>query len=199
MGARHTHGWRDYTQLFAERVRCDLRRHRDLILNAAVDGSTSLDCLADLDRVLGAYRPDVAMLMIGTNDSAMDRRISPERCKNALRAIVAKLREVGAHVVLQTPNHLLAGFAVSAQVWGYGAHDPRNCGSGKAAPHRSLHELGEAISGLKRAVSHPLHVRRHSSQRFRPRFVGASSFRFSRNLRCRRIETARPLPFPSQT
>ena len=111
MGARHTHGWRDYTQLFAERVRCDLRRHRDLILNAAVDGSTSLDCLADLDRVLGAYRPDVAMLMIGTNDSAMDRRISPERCKNALRAIVAKLREVGAHVVLQTPNPIISSLA----------------------------------------------------------------------------------------
>ena len=111
MGARHTHGWRDYTQLFAERVRHELRRHHDLVLNAGVDGCTASGCLAGLGGVLASFKPDVALLMIGTNDAAADRRITPGKFKNALRAIVAKLRAAGARIILQTPNPIIPELA----------------------------------------------------------------------------------------
>ena len=103
LGARHTHGWRDYTQLFTERVRYELRRQRDLVLNAAVDGSTAGGCLMNLSNILVSYKPDVAFVMIGTNDAAADRKISLSEFKSALAVIVARLREAGVRVILQTP------------------------------------------------------------------------------------------------
>ena len=92
LGARHTHGRRDYTKMFSERVRYELRRPKDLILNAAVDSATAQDCLAGLDYILASFQPDITFLMIGMNDAAADRRIPIPQFKATLLAIVAKLR-----------------------------------------------------------------------------------------------------------
>lgn len=111
LGATHTHGWRDYTQIFAERVRNEMRRSGDLVLNAATDGATSAACLTGLKEVLPSYRPDMSLVMIGVNDCAADRRI-PRRVFTAnLRAIATLLRETGSRVILQTPNSLIKELA----------------------------------------------------------------------------------------
>lgn len=112
LGARHTHGRRDYTQMFSERVRYELRRPKDLILNAAVDSATAQDCLAGLDYILASFQPDITFLMIGMNDAAADRRIPIPQFKATLLAIVAKLRDIGADVVLQTPNPIVPELAL---------------------------------------------------------------------------------------
>ena len=112
LGARHTHGRRDYTQLFTERVRYELRRHRDLVLNAGIDGATAEGCLMNLDGILASYMPGVAFLMIGTNDAAADRKISTREFKAALVAIIARLRDADARIIMQTPVPIVTELAV---------------------------------------------------------------------------------------
>ncbi|MEV0826634.1 SGNH/GDSL hydrolase family protein [Nonomuraea rubra] len=68
-GVRHVHGHRDYTQLFAERIRWELRRDRDVIVNTAVGGSTIDDVAGDLDHRVLRFRPDVVVLGVGFNDT----------------------------------------------------------------------------------------------------------------------------------
>src|SRR5690606_24334953 len=46
-GAKHTHGMRAYPEIFAERIRWELGRVRDVVLNTAVSGNTTADLLAD--------------------------------------------------------------------------------------------------------------------------------------------------------
>ena len=48
-GVVHTNGFRDYTQLFAERVRCDLGRRQDIVINTAVFGNTICDLLDEFE------------------------------------------------------------------------------------------------------------------------------------------------------
>ena len=106
-GAEHTYGQRDYTQLFQERVRYEMGRPKDLVLNAAVSGATVSACLADLERILAGYLPDVAFVMLGTNDASEDRAIAPEDFARDLRAVVRSLRRTGSQVILQTPNPII--------------------------------------------------------------------------------------------
>src|SRR5688572_4256077 len=52
-GALHTKGWRSYPEHFAERVRWEMRRMRDVVINTGISGDRSGGLLADLDwRVL---------------------------------------------------------------------------------------------------------------------------------------------------
>ena len=44
-GAYHTFGWRDYTQLFAERVRGEMGRNMDVVINTAISGNTTRQLL----------------------------------------------------------------------------------------------------------------------------------------------------------
>ena len=67
-GARHTFGHRDYVELFSERVRFELRRYRDSVINTAVSGWTLQKLLEDLPWSLSQHRPDVVSLNFGIND-----------------------------------------------------------------------------------------------------------------------------------
>src|SRR5690348_15954016 len=46
-GALHTSGWRSYPELFAERVRWELHRFRDIVINSGVSGDTTGELLKD--------------------------------------------------------------------------------------------------------------------------------------------------------
>jgi len=97
-GAFHTFGARDYTELFAERVRWELRRCGDLVLNSAYSGFTSRDLLADFDWRVGQFAPDVVFVMIGMND-CVDGRGGLDEFKENLRTLVGR---IGGLAVLQT-------------------------------------------------------------------------------------------------
>lgn len=84
-----------------------MSRPKDLVLNAAVSGATVTACLADLDRILAGYVPDVAFVMLGTNDASQDRAIAPEDFERDLGAVVKRLRKAKAQVILQTPNPII--------------------------------------------------------------------------------------------
>lgn len=107
-GAKHTFGARSYPEIFGERVRFEMRRVRDVIINTAISGNTSVDILNDYDWRILQFHPAVVFIMVGTNDASVKRDISPEKYREMLVRLVRRIREDGAVPVLQTPNTVLA-------------------------------------------------------------------------------------------
>jgi lysophospholipase L1-like esterase len=109
-GACHTWGHRDYTQHFAERVRFEMRRGRDIVINSAVGGETSRDLLADFDWRVTQFRPDAVFLMMGMNDCEQTRTMKVEEFRANLEEFCRRVREVvGSLVVLQTSPPIIKG------------------------------------------------------------------------------------------
>jgi lysophospholipase L1-like esterase len=102
-GALFTEGWRSFPELFAERVRWELRRFQDVVINTGVCGDRSADLLANLKARLLRFRPDVALVMIGMND-ALAGADGRDEFRSNLAEIVGRLREADVIPVLQTPN-----------------------------------------------------------------------------------------------
>lgn len=105
-GLVHTQGGRSYAEHLHELIRGDLGRTRDIIVNSAISGHRLPDILGDFERRVSSWRPDVVTLMIGTNDMSTlpgSPHVEPAAFTASLREFVARVRELGAIVVLQTP------------------------------------------------------------------------------------------------
>lgn len=103
-GAAHTIGWRDYTELFSERLRWELRRVRDMVIKTGISGWKITDLAADLDWNVLQFRPHVVSMMFGMNDCTL----GPEGLdifEETYIAMIERIREeTGAAIVLHTPN-----------------------------------------------------------------------------------------------
>ncbi len=106
-GAKHTHGMRSYPEIFSERIRWELGRSRDLIINSAVSGNTSVDLLRDLDWRVLQFKPEVAFIMLGTNDAASQKAITTTDYGDNLTRIINLIRENGAIPVLISPPTII--------------------------------------------------------------------------------------------
>ena len=106
-GVGHTHGYRSYPEIFAERIRMGLQRKRDIVINTAVSGNTSGDILDDFDWRVTQFRPAVVSLMIGTNDCAK-KEMNPGIFERNLASLLSKIKDSGAVAILQTPNPVIA-------------------------------------------------------------------------------------------
>ncbi|MBI3864115.1 MAG: SGNH/GDSL hydrolase family protein [Planctomycetia bacterium] len=102
-GAVHTKGFRSYPEHFAERVRWELKRMRDLVVNSGVSGDDSKGVLADLDWRALHLKPDVVSIMLGMHDSKLGP-VGHDLFRKNLTAIVNKVKSAGAIPVLHTPN-----------------------------------------------------------------------------------------------
>jgi lysophospholipase L1-like esterase len=102
-GAKHTYGWRDYPELFAERVCYEMQRGRDMVINSGESGNTTRHLLDDFDWRITQFNPDVVSVMIGLNDSSS----GPEN-RDTFRAnmneIVSRVLAAGAALLLNTTN-----------------------------------------------------------------------------------------------
>ena len=107
-GALHTFGWRDYVELFTERVRFELSRSRDVVIKTAVNGWTIGRIWDDLDRNVLQFQPDCVSVMVGLNDCKAGAAGVYDFREIYLRTIDRIRDETGAAVVLHTPNWLLA-------------------------------------------------------------------------------------------
>lgn len=106
-GAAHTIGWRDYTELFSERVRWELRRLRDHVIKTGISGWTISDLAADLEWNVLQFRPDCVSLMFGMNDCTRGPS-NLARFRADYLAVIARIRaESGAAILIQTPNWIL--------------------------------------------------------------------------------------------
>lgn len=102
-GAKHTSGWRDYPELFAERIGYEMQRGRDMFINSGESGNTTRHLLDDFDWRITQFNPDVVSVMIGINDSSQ----GPEK-RDVFRAnlneIVSRVSATGAALLLNTTN-----------------------------------------------------------------------------------------------
>src|SRR5215213_8565011 len=106
-GAAHTIGWRDYTELFDERVRWELRRTRDVVINTGISGRAVATLADDLDWSVLQFRPDCVSLMFGMND-CLGGAAGIDAFASRYAGVIARIREAtGATILLHTPNRIL--------------------------------------------------------------------------------------------
>jgi lysophospholipase L1-like esterase len=114
-GAKHTFGYRSYPEIFAERVRWELGRVRDFVINTAISGNTSKDILNDFDWRIGQFSPNIVSLMVGTNDASEKKEISPATFRENNINLINKIRQLGAIPILQTPNIIVIEKAIGRE------------------------------------------------------------------------------------
>jgi len=103
-GALHTHGWRSYPEHFAERVRWELGRVRDVAINTGISGDTVPGLLSDLEHRVLRFNPTVVSIMMGMNDATKGEE-GRKAFREKYRELIERLRnESGAAILLHTPN-----------------------------------------------------------------------------------------------
>ena len=121
-GAKHTMGWRDYPELFSERVRSELARPRDRVITTAISGWAIWDIEADLEWNILVENPDVVSINLGPNDCLRPKPL--EEFKATYLDVLDRVRErTGAALIVHTANQvietagpeLVAGLADYAQ------------------------------------------------------------------------------------
>ncbi|MDA0840571.1 MAG: SGNH/GDSL hydrolase family protein [Planctomycetota bacterium] len=105
-GALHTSGWRDYAELFTERVRFELGRPMDIVLNNAISGNNTVTLLDSFDWRVGQFEPDVVLLMIGMNDCS-NNKVPIEKFESNLGQLVERIEAFNGTVVMQTTCPIL--------------------------------------------------------------------------------------------
>lgn len=110
-GLINTFGSRDYAELFDERIRGELGRTSDVVINTAISGNTTEDLLESFDWRVEQFTPDVVFLMIGMNDCSNDKDVSVEQFYNNLKELLQRFEAMNSNVVLQTTCPVLPGSA----------------------------------------------------------------------------------------
>ena len=66
-GAVHTRGWRSFPEIFQERVRTEMGRPMDCVVNSGNSGQTSLSLVNEkqYDWQVRRHHPNVVLLLIG--------------------------------------------------------------------------------------------------------------------------------------
>lgn len=101
-GLQHTGGARGYVEHFHERVRGELARVTDHVVNTGVSGSRAADLVAAFEDRVARFAPTVVPVLLGTND-ATGGPAGREPFREHLTLIIAAIRGIGATPLLQTP------------------------------------------------------------------------------------------------
>ncbi len=119
-GAKHTHGLRPYAEIFSERIRWEMVRSRDYVINTAISGNTLKNILDDFNHRVAQFEPQVVFCMIGTNDAAANNQTSIAQYAERLVSFITQVRGIGAIPVLLTPTPIVAYLAPErATLWSY--------------------------------------------------------------------------------
>lgn len=103
-GCFHTHvGYRSYLELFAERLRWEMRRFRDIVINTGISGQTTKLLLPDWNWCVQRFKPDVVSVMLAGND-CLNGTPGRHAFRDNLRTMVKMIRKANAIPILHTPN-----------------------------------------------------------------------------------------------
>jgi len=105
-GEQHTYGQRDFTQLFEERIRYELGRRADAVVNTATSGWTADELCTMLDHAVLRWKPDLVIVGIGLND-CRNGEAGRARFRTKYASVIDRIIAAGAHPILQTPNGVL--------------------------------------------------------------------------------------------
>lgn len=100
----HTGSRRAYTDMLGIALRRASGSDNVEMINAGISGHTTVNALSRIDRDVIAHKPDLVTVMFGLNDMT---RVPLDDYKANLKTIVAKCRDIGAEVVLATPNNVI--------------------------------------------------------------------------------------------
>ncbi len=107
-GALHTHGFRSYPEHFAERIRWEMRRVRDVVINTGISGDRVPGLAGDLEHRVLRFKPSVVSIMMGMNDAVKGDK-GREEFRTAYLQLIDRLRdESDALILLHTPNPITA-------------------------------------------------------------------------------------------
>lgn len=105
-GAAHTHGHRSFPEIFAERIRWELRLFKDLIINSGISGRSCIDLLNDdYNHLVRRHQPQVVFVLIGINDIL--RYNDSGLFRQYLTELVCRLRSERSIPVMQTCTPIL--------------------------------------------------------------------------------------------
>lgn len=102
-GALHTFGFRSYVEHFAERIRWEMRRMNDFVINTGISGDTLKGILANADRRIFQFRPQVISLNIGMNDCREGEK-GKAAFRQSLENLIEKVEKQKSILLLHTPN-----------------------------------------------------------------------------------------------
>lgn len=110
-GLVHSNNFRTYSEHFNERLRGEEINgniiSEKFIVNTGNSACSSRHVLNGFDTWVKIHDPKIVSLMIGMNDCAPDTGVTIEEYESYLREIIKKTREIGAVIILQTPNYTL--------------------------------------------------------------------------------------------
>jgi lysophospholipase L1-like esterase len=73
------------------------------VINAGAGGNTTTDMLIRIDRDVSAYRPDLTILMAGTNDGMNSSNHLPlPQYEQNMRTVISKLLSIKSQIILMT-------------------------------------------------------------------------------------------------
>jgi len=100
----HTGSRRAYTDMLGVALKKLHAQAEVTMINAGLSGHTTVNGLARIDKDVLAHRPTLVTVMFGLNDMT---RVPLEQYRTNLKTIVSKCRDVGAEVLLCTPNNVI--------------------------------------------------------------------------------------------
>jgi lysophospholipase L1-like esterase len=87
---------------FPQKAMAASRREDGFIINSGIGGNNTVDLLARIDKDCLAHRPDLTILMIGTNDMNSMKHVPLPAYEENLRKIVSQILDVQSQVLLMT-------------------------------------------------------------------------------------------------
>ncbi len=107
LGAIYTFGWRDYTELFSERVRYEMGRGLDCVIKTAISGASIQSLAQHLHRCVIQYSPQVVSINLGMNDCA-EGEAGLKNFSTTYAKVIDDIRKAsGAAIILHTPQRVL--------------------------------------------------------------------------------------------
>ena len=97
----HTGGRRAYADMLEVALRRGYPGADAAVINAGVSGHTTVNALARIEKDVLAHKPHLVTVMFGLNDMV---RVPLDAFENNLGTIVQRCRDIGAEVLLCTPN-----------------------------------------------------------------------------------------------
>lgn len=110
-GCFHTFGERNFVELFTERIRYELARSMDIVINTAKSGDNSEGLISTFDWRVAQFNPDVVFIMIGMNDCSNKCPIGLNDFEVNLLKLTEMLKKLDALPILQTTCPILPGQA----------------------------------------------------------------------------------------
>jgi hypothetical protein len=106
-GALHTMGWRDYVELFGERVRWEMGRMRDCVIKTACSGWRITNLQDDFEWSIAQHRPHIVSINVGMNDCGAGRD-GLAAFEEIYRGVVRRVQsDLSSQLILHTPNRIL--------------------------------------------------------------------------------------------